>query len=314
MKTEGYDHPIRVALFTVMGLSIETAVKVINERSDTELAVVMTCTGPKTRRSDAHMEVIQALWDNGLYNVDVIVSNKRSKYADLCAFYEVDLVVSMGYPWLLPADLLSDERIRLGAINFHNAPLPQLRGPNALGHAIMNGDTTFHFVIHRMEPQFDTGPILIRKEAYLGTNETFDGVFAPPELVKESFYEAIDLVKLGDPGEVQIGVPTPAPKFDKEFRWIDFSDRAIDIHNKIRAHYGARDIPKGALATIDGQVICITKSWIDLEDDQKENSRTPIRIVEAAAGTVVSRHGHAFDIQCGDQVLRILEWHIVKSM
>jgi len=75
--------PVRIALFSVMGFSIYTAVcEMIDQREDVELAVVVICTGPKSRRSNAHLEVLQALWETGHYNTDVIVSNKKSKYSE----------------------------------------------------------------------------------------------------------------------------------------------------------------------------------------------------------------------------------------
>lgn len=300
-----------------MGFAIETLAEVVFARPDTELAVVFTCTGPKSRRSDAHMEVIKTLWDSKHPNVDVIVSNKRSKYAALCAFYEVDLVMCVGFPWLLPTNLVSDKRIKFGVINFHNSQLPKLRGPNALGHAIMNGDTTLHYVVHRMDANFDTGPILVRREAYLGVNASLDGVYFPHSIMAEMVHEALDMVKAGAPGEPQSGECTQAPKFSPEFRWIDFAtESALHAHNKVRAHYGARDIPKGALANIGGETICITKTLVDIDDDGENSEVNKNCFVQhqVLPGTVVAapiaEDKNTFAIQCRDsKVLHVLEWH-----
>ena len=298
---------IRIALFTVMGVGgIKTVGKVLAERPGTELALVVTSTGSRHRRSPAHIEVLEALYEEGHHNVDVIVSNKRSKYGDLCAMYDVDMIITVGFPWLLPKSLIEDPRIQYGAINFHNAALPEGRGPNALGHAIMNGDTTMHFVYHRMAADFDTGPILVRGQSHLGTNEHFDGLFLDLPLLAQMTHEAIDKVKAGDPGEAQVGKGTHVPKFEPEFRWMNFNESALHNHNKVRAFYGSRDIPKGALAKLFGKVICITKSRVDLDDvNDKENMRSTV-----SPGTITfheDKNSH-FDIQCGDGVLHILEW------
>lgn len=57
------------------------------------------------------------------------------------AQYDVDLILSVRYPWLLPESLLEDKRIRLRVqLNFHNSHFPKYRGPNAFGWSICNGD------------------------------------------------------------------------------------------------------------------------------------------------------------------------------
>ena len=58
----------------------------------------------------------------------------------------------------------------------------------------------------------------------------------------------------GDPGMPQVGEESHAPKFTDEFRWIDFAEStASEVHSKVRAFCGARDIPKGVLATMEGK-------------------------------------------------------------
>ena len=63
---------------------------------------------------------------------------------------------------------------------------------------------------------------------------------------------------------------TYAPLFDNDFRWINVSEHtALEVHNRVRAFPGLRDIPLGALANIDGksihmkQTICRERETID---------------------------------------------------
>jgi hypothetical protein len=62
---------VRVALFTVMGFAISTVLKVIDDRPDVTLACVVTCTGPRSRRSAENMSHFQ-----GLYCLELTIPSK----------------------------------------------------------------------------------------------------------------------------------------------------------------------------------------------------------------------------------------------
>jgi len=312
--------PIRIALFTVMEFAVYTAVcKVIDQRDDVELAVVVTCTGPKSRRSNAHLEVLQSLWETGHYNTDVIVSNKRSKYAEIMMLYEVDMIMSIGYPWLLPANILTPSNPekyprspRLGAVNIHNSILPRYKGPNSFGWSVCNGDSEFGFSSHRMGAEFDDGPILHSwTVSDDNINDTIDDLF-PKFGAKfpHGVNKTIDMMLAGDPGRPQVGEESWAPKFTDDFRWIEFAEStALEVHNKVRAFYGTRDIPKGALATVNGKDICITRTFYRPSDD----------CAAATPGCVTSGcfpedpdavSSPSFFVKCKDTTLEVLEWGI----
>src|SRR3569832_2409118 len=143
----------RIALFTVRSFAIEHAIKVIEKRDDAELACVLTTPGPKGRRSAAHVTVVDALYKNNYANVAVIVSNKKSKWPDLLALYEINLILKSGFPWLIPAFVLEDPRISLGVINFHNSHLPRFMNPNTNGWYMMSGEESVGYCCHRMSAE-----------------------------------------------------------------------------------------------------------------------------------------------------------------
>jgi methionyl-tRNA formyltransferase len=253
----------RIALFTVRNFAIEHALPVIAGRPDAELACVLTTPGPKGRRSPAHLSVMEALHRLGHANVDVICSNKKSKWPDLLALYDVNLILVSGFPWLIPAFVLDDPRISLGVINFHNSHLPRFQGPNAFGHYMMSGESSVGYCCHRMSAEFDTGPILFTETVPLDINEDYQDLkLKMPTVFAGMIDKAITLALKGEPGAPQTGTPSHAPKFDDSFRWIDFKTTpALEAHNKVRAFYGERDHPKGALAVLeDGTVVCVTKT------------------------------------------------------
>ena len=266
--------PIRIVLFTVIDFSIYNAVcPVIDKRDDVELAVVVTCSGTKSRRSSAYLEVLGALWETGhYYNTDVIVSNKTSKYSELIRLYKVDMIISIGYPSLLPVNILLTpsqpnkypDSPRLGAVNFHNSLLPKYKGPNSFGWSICNGDTEFGFSSHRMSGEFEDRWILLNWTIPDDDiNVTIDDL--SPKLGSK-FRQAVDMtidrMIAGDPGTPQIGKESHATKFTDDFRWINFAkSTALEVHNKVRAFYGLQDIPRGALATVEGKEICVMRTF-----------------------------------------------------
>jgi methionyl-tRNA formyltransferase len=261
----------RIALFTVRSFAIEQAIPVIKEHPGAELACVVTTPGPKARRSSAHLQVMDALHRLGHHSVDVICTNQKKRWADLLALYSVNLVLVSGFPWLIPPSVLDDPRLSLGVINFHNSHLPRFMGPNAFGWHIVSGEEAVGYCCHRMSADFDTGPILFTQTVPLDVNEDYLDLKAKmPPVFRGMIEKAIDLALEGNPGVPQEGRPSRAPKFTDDFRWIDFGSTARDVHNKVRAFYGERDHPRGALARMDdGSTICITKTrW-----------RPPVKVV-----------------------------------
>lgn len=290
--------PMRLAVFTVMDFAMEMILGVARARGD-EITVVVTCPGPPSRRSDAYLGVVAKVPPN----VDVLVCNDKSTYAAKVAPYAPDALICMGYPWLLPTDLL--ELPPLGAANMHNSLLPKYRGPNAFGWAIINGETELGLTSHRMDGQFDTGNILQQMSFPLGINDTMEALLqtigpAIPRMINST----LDQIAAGAPGRPQQGDGSYAPKFEPEFRYLDFDQPALTLHNKVRAYIGGRDLPRGALATVDGEELCITESFY--------NPDLVNGFPSAAPGAVLLRNATRIVVQCGDMPLEIRAWHAAE--
>jgi hypothetical protein len=105
---------------------------------------VVTSPGPKRRRSPAYLKVVAAVPPG----IDVIVSNHPERWAAMLAPLRPDLIVSGGFPWRIPSEVLALPR--LGAINMHPALLPRYRGPAAIEWALRNGDAELGFTDSRL--------------------------------------------------------------------------------------------------------------------------------------------------------------------
>jgi methionyl-tRNA formyltransferase len=286
----------RIVVFTNMpGGMVYSLVNEIVRPLGHRVVGVVTSPGPKRRRSPTYLEVVAAVSPG----VDVIVSNHPERWAAMLAPLRPDLIVSGGFPWRIPADVLALPR--LGAINFHDALLPRHRGPNATGWAFRMGDTETGLTIHRLGPEFDTGPVLAQVRVPITDDDDLSTMMAKivdraPELLRR----ALERVARGEEGDPQDeSLATEAGLFEDEWRIIDWSQPARTIHNQVRGWVGLRDIPLGALGEIDGEMLQITRTRLVANEPVRQGS---------APGTVVRRDGERILVQCGDGPIEILAW------
>jgi methionyl-tRNA formyltransferase len=257
---------------------------------------VVTSPGPKRRRSSAYLEVVAAVPPG----VDVIVSNHPERWAAMLAPLRPDLIISGGFPWRIPSEVLALPR--LGAINMHPALLPRYRGPAAIEWALRNGDAELGFSVHRLSPDFDTGPILAQARIPIDDDDDIDSLVAKfGPVLPELLGQALERLAWGDPGEVQDEAEaTYAGLFEEEWRTIDWNQPARTVHNQVRSWIGLRDIPAGALGEIAGETLQITKTRLTLDGPTEHEPAPP--------GTVVHRDGERLVVQCGDGPIEILRW------
>lgn len=82
-----------------------------------------------------------------------------------------DVVLVKTFPFRIPASALGIPKY--GFINFHYAPLPEYRGSNPLFWMIRKGVTAGGVSVHRMDEQFDAGPILLQQPVTFSPEATF---------------------------------------------------------------------------------------------------------------------------------------------
>ena len=255
---------------------------------------VVTSPGPKRRRSPAYLEVVAAVPPG----IDVIVSNHPERWAAMLAPLRPDLIISGGFPW---RTLRGPRAASLGAINMHPALLPRYRGPAAIEWALRNGDAELGFTVHRLSPDFDTGPILAQTRIPIADDDDIDSLVAKfGPVLPDLLGQALERVARGDPGEVQDEAEaTHAGLFDEEWRIIDWSQPARTIHNQVRSWIGVRDIPLGAFGEVDGETLQITKTRLVASESMDKSQRRPARF----CGETTSVWS-----QCGDGPIEVLRW------
>ncbi|NAZ37819.1 formyltransferase family protein, partial [Rubellimicrobium sp. CFH 75288] len=89
-----------------------------------------------------------------------------------------DRLSPLHFDWLLSVanlDLLPEAVLRLparGAVNFHDAPLPERAGLNAPVWALLEGAAEHGITWHLIEAGVDTGPVLVRRRFAIAPDET----------------------------------------------------------------------------------------------------------------------------------------------
>ena len=282
----------RVVVVTVLPVMPPMVESLLHERGH-RLVGILTAPGPRTRRTDGYRGVAQ-LARPGL---DVIVSNYPDRWAAMLAPLCPDLIITGGFNWIVPAEVLALPR--LGAINVHDALLPKYRGMNSSGWALRNNDLV-GFTIHYMTPRLDDGPILAQRAVPYTDEDDGEAIgrrFAAT--IPVVLGEALDRIAAGDRGVPQREEEvTHSPgRFEEAWGRIEWGRSAQEIHRQVRSLWD-RDRALGAVGEVDGAPVRVLKTALVTGDESPR----------AAPGTVLGREGETLLIQCGDRPLRILAY------
>jgi methionyl-tRNA formyltransferase len=252
---------MRVALFTRVPEVLVRLEALLRELGH-ECVGVVTTEGPRGRYGETPLS---ALLDVRPPHVDVLVASGRARFARLLEALEPDLALSGGFPVRIPADALAVPRH--GIVNGHPSPLPRYRGPNPIGWALRNGDAQLGFTFHRMDADFDTGPVLAQGSAPLAGAASAREVFATLiGLWAALLPRALERVEAGDPGDPQDeDGASYAGFFEPEYAVVDWTVPAEEVHRQVRAWWvaAARDDVRGPLAELDGERVQVLRTRLD---------------------------------------------------
>lgn len=210
----------------------------------------------------------------------------------LVATHRTDLVLSAGYPRILPAPVLT--AAPRGALNVHPSLLPRYRGPSPVFWQVALGETRSGVTIHRMTSKADEGPIVAQAEIPVGAEETAGALFLrlarlAARLVLES------LGRLEEGTVVEQPQEAAAASYQRRFRegdaLIDWSRPAEELTRIIRA---CNPSPGARTFLPDGESVRI---W---------RARARAGPVREAPGAILARRPGGLDVATGNGVLRIM--------
>jgi methionyl-tRNA formyltransferase len=230
--------------------------------------------------------------------LDLLVPASKERLAPLLRAYDPDLLLCLGFPWLLPPDALAVPR--LGGANIHPSVLPRYRGPNPIGWAFRNDDAEIGLTIHRMDDSFDTGGILAQASVPLEDDDHLSNLGAKFEtFAPELLGKALARLTAGDPGDPQVAEDaTWAPLMEDDWVELDWSRPAREVHNQVRSWtLPSESGLMGALTELDGERTRVVRT-----------SLYPEITGNGKPGTVVAREDDGrLLVQCGDRPLWVLE-------
>jgi methionyl-tRNA formyltransferase len=191
-----------------------------------------------------------------------------------------------------------------GAIGFHPAPLPRLRGRGVIPWTILLGEPISASTLFMIDVGTDTGPILDQRYFHVAPDATSAGLYASHMAMLTTMMP--DLLARLRRGDTR-GTPqderhaTWAARRRPEDGLIDWNGTADAAWRKVRA---CGDPYPGAWTTLSGQRIVIAAA-------------RPKRLDAHAAampGQIVARTDESFTVKCGDGGgLHVTEWRREKA-
>lgn len=204
---------------------------------------------------------------------------------------KADVAVVVAYGLLLPTAIL--EGTRLGAYNGHASLLPRWRGAAPIQRAIMEGDTETGMMVMKMDEGLDTGPVAMAQTVPISPDmtagELHDILMETGASLMVSALAALEKGELKLTPQAEEGA-TYASKIAKQETRIDWSQKAMDVHNHIR---GLSPFPGAWCEMIDG--------------DKKER----VKLLRSSLASGTGQPGNILDdqltIACGEGAVRLTQ-------
>jgi len=226
---------VRVAFFGTGGFGLPT-LETIHARSDIDLCGIVTGPDKPQGRGRELMPTPIGAWanDNEFMPVLKPTGLKDSKFADALRAWHADVFVVVAYR-ILPESVFSVAPV---AFNLHASLLPAYRGAAPIQRAIMAGETRTGVTTFVLQRTVDTGNILAQKATDIGAEENTGQLAARLSMLGAGLVgETLDMIASGTM-KLQAqddAKASPAPKITPDDRALDFSGRALDVINRVRA-------------------------------------------------------------------------------
>ncbi|SHI73100.1 methionyl-tRNA formyltransferase [Dethiosulfatibacter aminovorans DSM 17477] len=206
--------------------------------------------------------------------------------------YDVDFIVVTAYGQILKKEIL--EIPKFDCLNIHASLLPKYRGAAPINWAIINGEKKTGITIMKIEEGLDSGPMYLKKEMDLNEEITAGNLHdrlmvMGAEMIVEAIKGIAD--KRLVPEEQDHKMSSYASMLKKSMSLIDWNDKGLNIHNKIR---GLDPWPGSVMIYKDKKVKIFNTEYIVENHDYD-------------SGTIVSIDNTAIKVAVNDGYLIIKE-------
>lgn len=147
-----------------------------------------------------------------------------------------DVFVVIAFGVIFSADFLRIPKIM--PVNVHSSLLPKYRGAAPIHWAMINGDEKTGVSIVRVTEKLDAGDILETSSTLIFPEDDIVSLEARlADLGAKALLKSLDAIQAGKASFTpqDESVSTYARKLEKEDGRIDWSKKAVEIHNRIRA-------------------------------------------------------------------------------
>lgn len=229
---------MKIVFFGTPQFAVPTLTKLL-EHSDTEVVAVVT--QPDKRRGRGSKTQPSAVKQLALEHELPVWQPKRIKRdretLDKLQATQADAFVVVAYGQILSPEIL--DLPRLGCINVHGSLLPQYRGAAPIQWSIANGDRTTGITTMLMDVGMDTGDMLLKIETKIGLLDNARDLAVTlsnqgADLLLETL---LKLEQAITPIPQDDDRATYARLIEKSDFAIDWSNKAIDIHNRVRGFF-----------------------------------------------------------------------------
>ena len=113
--------------------------------------------------------------------VFLVTKGSKDKAIDFLSNQQTNLVLSVGFPYILPATVLNSGPL---FINSHPSLLPAYKGYNAIKEAFDAGEEYMGVTVHHMVEDVDAGPVIHQEKASvqrLNLEEIYQLIFGEVE-------------------------------------------------------------------------------------------------------------------------------------
>ncbi|HEY8909237.1 MAG TPA: methionyl-tRNA formyltransferase [Desulfosporosinus sp.] len=214
-----------------------------------------------------------------------------------------ECIIVVAYGQILSRDIL--QLPSKGCINVHASLLPAYRGAAPIHWAVMMGESHTGVTTMLMNEGLDTGDMLLRQEVLISNEATTGEIHDKLAVLGGELL--IDTLCELEKGRLipipQTGESNYAPLLKRDHEGLDWSRRAVDLHNQIR---GLNPWP-GAFATFRGENLKIWRSAPFLQTDNASEIEAFSQETMGEPGQIIQVLGEEMLVRTGEGVLRISE-------
>lgn len=141
-----------------------------------------------------HQDEVTNYWKTGIENsglptFTINSTNINSYFKDFLTQLQPDLVLVCGFGIKIPSQLVTIPTY--GFLNIHFGQLPHNRGADPVFWTLKKGNTQSHITIHKIDENWDSGPVLIEYKVPVVFGETYNMLYTKLSLQLGSLVEVI---------------------------------------------------------------------------------------------------------------------------